>query len=171
MYLLDQTFHRKPEFVHEIENITACPSIKVPYPPPISARELIFHKKNGEVPALLSTSQNEQVSLGKSQPYDAQTSTVQTTDRFMSMDEYPTQPAKLNEFLNEFDTWLDNIIWNNFPISDSNPIYVDSSPFTDNKGSEEEIGLSYTTNIRTSPFMNLTPSEMTVNHAILPFRQ
>ncbi|CAG8489043.1 18273_t:CDS:1 [Dentiscutata erythropus] len=264
MYLLDQTPHRKPEFVHETENITACPSIKVPYPPPISARELIFQKKNGEVPArapnafliyrrvyvkqlqaqnyafkmtdvssmassswksepdwvkdeylriageaknllttirqksltfsrrksrlqqngfnnfaypqkVLSTSQNEQVSLGKSQPYDAQASTVQTTDHFMSMDEYPIQPATF-DFI-EFDTWLANIHisywnWNNNPIPGSNPTYdVDSSPFTDNKGAEEEIGLSYTTNICTPPFMNLTPSEMTVNHTIFPFRQ
>ncbi|CAG8487431.1 5301_t:CDS:1 [Scutellospora calospora] len=38
-------------YLLESENISNSPSINVPYPPPISAGELIFHKKNGEVPA------------------------------------------------------------------------------------------------------------------------
>ncbi|CAG8819517.1 4768_t:CDS:1 [Gigaspora margarita] len=245
MNLLDQTHQRNPVLVHEIENITACPSIKVPYPPSISARELIFHKKNGEVPArapnafliyrrvyvkqlqaqnyafkmtdvssmassswksepnwvkdeymriageaknllttirqksltfsrrksrlqngfnnleypqkaLFTSPQNKQVSLEKVQSHDAQTSTVQTTDHSMSMNEYPIQSATFDESLND---WLADItFWPSYPICDD-----DSLPF-----SEEEIGLSYT-NIRTSPFTNITPYEMTANHTIWPF--
>ncbi|RIB21169.1 hypothetical protein C2G38_1126578 [Gigaspora rosea] len=195
MNLLDQTHQRNLVLAHEIENITACPSIKVPYPPSISARELIFHKKNGEVPArapnafliyrrvyvkqlqaenyafkmtdvssmassswksepewvkdeymriageaknlltairqksltfsrrksrlqngfnnlaypqkaLFTSPQNKQVPFEKAQSHDAQTSTVQTTDHSMPMNEYPIQPATFDESFNEFDTWI-----------------------------------------------------------------
>ncbi|CAG8684148.1 7762_t:CDS:1 [Racocetra fulgida] len=50
MYSLDQTPRQKPLFIHESEKLTDCPFVKVPFPPSISARELIFHKKDGEVP-------------------------------------------------------------------------------------------------------------------------
>ncbi|CAG8529262.1 17113_t:CDS:1 [Cetraspora pellucida] len=259
MYLLDQTPHQKPLFIHEPEKITDCPSVKVPFPPSISATELIFHKKDGEVPArapnafliyrrmyvkqlqaqdyafkmtdvssmaslswksepnwvkdeylriageaknllttirqksltfsrrksriqngfnnlaytqkALSTPQDKQMSLEKTPPHDAQTSTVQTIVHSMSVDDSPTQFATFDESLNYFDAWhADITFWNNTPTLDSLPIYDDDSiPFTD-KGPGERIGLPFA-NIRTSSPMNTTFSEMTTYHNTLPFRQ